>query len=459
MKKYLVFLVLVGVHLFILVRLQFTAWPEMLSFPYIVDKGFLIYKDFHHVYQPLLTLVLAYYYKLIGFSVIGLKLFTWSLVVLVDFLIFLVSKKILGRSWNSLVPLLVFVLLQPAFEGNMLWYDLMLVPFILCSVYFLFQWSEKRNLINVFLTGLFLSLGFLIKQQEILLFMPFLAYLLINRIKIKQLFVFFVGAVLPIICLIVFLLVNQNFDDYLFWTFMFPFYWLPRIPGYKVLPLLKEWEVLIVMVVVPAFGIFYFLKRKGENFVLTFLFVIFVLEVVLSFPRFSFFHLQPALATFAIICGYLLSSKKSVIVFLSVTSLLFIGIYRWKLVAREFNHLTRFYGDEETHLAQRVDMVTSPNDKIYLLGPNAVVYVLANRIPPKPWIENYVWHFEIPGMQEKVISGWEHDPPKVIFWTPPEPGSWYDLGTYQPKKIADWIKMNYIHKEDTKSGVGVWYLK
>ena len=65
----------------------------MLSFPYVIDKGFIIYKDFHHVYQPLLTFILLGIYKIFGFNIVALKAFTYILIAIIDFALFSTVKN------------------------------------------------------------------------------------------------------------------------------------------------------------------------------------------------------------------------------------------------------------------------------------------------------------------------------------------------------------------------------
>jgi len=143
-------IVLIALHIFVLFNLQFTAWPEMLSFPYVIDKGFLIFKDFHHVYQPLLTFILLGVYKVFGFNILSLKIFTYVLFGLVDLMIFLNVKKITGKNNIALIALGIYVLLQPVFDGNMLWYDIGVILPVLLSIYFVNT--------NLFLSGLFVAI-------------------------------------------------------------------------------------------------------------------------------------------------------------------------------------------------------------------------------------------------------------------------------------------------------------
>jgi hypothetical protein len=51
---------------------------------------------------------------------------------------------------------------------------------------------------------------------------------------------------------------------------------------------------------------------------------------------------------------------------------------------------------------------------------------------------------EIPGVQEEIIKRWENNKPKIVFTNNVAEGNWYDLGTYRPQKIVDWIKKEKI---------------
>ena len=87
---------------------------------------------------------------------------------------------------------------------------------------------------------------------------------------------------------------------------------------------------------------------------------------------------------------------------------------------------------------------TKPDDLIFLLGPHSGLYVLSGRLPPKPWADNFAWYLEIPGVQDEIIKRWEGKIPKVVFTNNIQEGNWYDLGTYRPKKIVDWIRNEKI---------------
>jgi len=458
MKKiYLLLFGLLGIHLLILSKFQFTAWPEMLSFPYMVDKGFLIYKDFHHVYQPLLTFILLIYYKFVGFSPESLRVFAWASILIIDFLIYFVSRLLIKNKWMSLIPVGLYVLLQPLFEGNMMWFDIAMIIPLLLSVYFVLRYTANNKWFYIFISGFFLTIGFLIKQQAVLVFIPFLLYLWTMRISFKEFVVFVVGASIPLVALLVFLLFTGNVKDYFFWTFQFPLYWLPKFPGYKILPFKRELLVIFLMVFVPLLAIIFDLLKKKIDSKKVLIYGIFLTLLISAFPRFSFFHLQPFLAFFILATASLIPQKNKFINLIVLLAIIYISVYRYRLILPELKGGIRFYGNDEIQLTQYINSNTTPNDTIYLLGPQSAIYVYSERLPPKPWIENYVWHFETPGLQEKITAGWIINPPKFIFWTPPTPGNWFDLGSYQPEKIIKYIKDNY-KKVDQQNGVNIWKL-
>ena len=76
-------------------------------------------------------------------------------------------------------------------------------------------------------------------------------------------------------------------------------------------------------------------------------------------------------------------------------------------------------------------------------------------LPPKPWIDNYIWYMEIDGMQDKIIKGFSKDKPEFIFRKPSQSGNWYSLGTYEPRKIVSFVEKNY-EKIDNIGSIEVW---
>lgn len=144
MKKIYLILILI-LHLLILSQLTFTAWPEMLTYPYLFSKGFTLYKDFILPYPPALPLILSVVFNLFGYSPYTLKIFTWVMIIIIDLLLYQVLKKITRKDGLSLGLLVVFVVWQALLDGNMLWFDIATVPFLLLALLFSLKWTEDES--------------------------------------------------------------------------------------------------------------------------------------------------------------------------------------------------------------------------------------------------------------------------------------------------------------------------
>lgn len=441
---------LILIHLFILKTITYTAWPEMFSYPYLINHDFLMYRDFAHPYVPLLSLVLAFYYKIAGLSLTSNQIFTWGLILVNDIIIFLIARKFF-KSFSALIPLAIYILLQPIFEGNMLWFDLATTPFILGSfLSFIYIKDFGRKF---FWFGFLLTITILIKQQAIILIFLTSIILLFSKETRKHFIFYILGGIIPVGFLLIILLTFGIFKDYIFWTMEFPLIWLPKFPGYSDLPTTKNIIMLLLLFGLP---IIWLIKNFLSIDIFRRIILVSILAtVVMAFPRFSYFHLQPAVAVLIIFYIFTINFKRIGAIFLIIG--ISYGLFLWKDYRPFIGvELARFYDKQDLDLAKFVKENSREDGTVYFLGPHSLVFVLAGRLPPKPWIENFVWHFEIPGMQEKQIEGFKREEYLVIFRQGPIPGKWYGLGSYQPKKIIDYIESNYEIKGRYESGIEVW---
>lgn len=466
MKIWILFLALLLIHLGILLSLQFTAWPEMFSYPFLINNRFSLYKDIALPYEPLLNLVLAQIYQLFGYSLTTLKIITWSLIILTDFVIFLTSIKLIGKKLASLIPIALYVFIQPFADGNTLWFDLATVPFIILALWcYLFL----KNFSQLFLVGFLLSLASMIKQQAAISLLFVIIYFTILEIQkitkgnycshrtikeaVKAYIPFFFGILIPLIFSLTYVAIKDIWRDYIFWTIEVPLIWYPKFPGYTRLPNLIE-TIKTILLFAP--GLILAFKKFKKTKDLIFILIIFFSVFIVAFPRFEFFRMQPAIAVYIVLLAYLwkdTSDKKKLL----IVPIIFLTLL---LIIKNSSKLflpTRFYGPQDLKIAATVASQTS--HKIYLLGLSSLIYVMSEKLPPKPWVDNYIWYMEIPGIQEKVITGMENEPPGVIFWNPPDKGNWYDLGVYQPQKITNYIKGNYQYTGDIDKGIQIWIKK
>jgi hypothetical protein len=450
MKKiHIVLFVFVVIHLFILSQIQFTAWPEMVSFPYLLNHGFITYKDMIHAYPPLLINLLAIFYKVFGYNVWVLKIFVWIGIIFSDFLIFLILQKLTKKENLVMLGVLTYILLQPILEGNMIWPDLFIVPFLLLS--YLLLLNKKY-----FWLGLSIGLAVLIKQTGVLFLAISGLYLIYER---KQIYIvkFITGILILIIPFVVMLLYQHSFMEFLNWTIIYPSRFWTKFPGYvQLVPTIRENIILLVLFVPVSFLLVKALREKKENKQFYLLLSFFILGAIGVYPRFSFFHFQTALAFFVILIFYLARSlpKKIIYGLLIIPVLVFMVNFK----SLQFGE-TRFWNESDISLAKTIQERTNPDMPIYLLGLNSNLYAFSNRLPNKPWLDNFGWYLEIPGVQEKVLNSFKNNPPVKIFWVTPQSGNWYDIGTYQPQMIANYIKNNYMKTKEIEKGVWEWARK
>lgn len=456
-KVILILLATFAIHLFLLANIEFTAWPEMFSFPYLKNNGFLLYKDMIHAYPPFLTLFLSYFFQIFGFGLTQLKGFSWSMILVNDLLIFLCLKSLTKSNTKAFSGTFFYALLQPLLQGNMLWFDTALVTPMLFALYFLLlsvQDGFRKN--SLFLVaGTFLGIAVLTKQTALIFLLVSLLFLIWNKVGFKKLVVFFAGPILLAGLLFIRLYQEEAIRGFWNWIFYYPSNYWTEFPTYVKLALTKRELTIVLLLLSPI--VFLPLKnfRKFNKSLILILFFL-VSGVIAVYPRFSFYHFQPALAAAAILAGYALKiSKKYSLLYLFGAAFL-VFLLTWPLTARAWQKETRFFGEADISLAEQIKNVEAQEGPIYLLGLHSGLYVLTQKLPPKPWVDNFGWYFEIPSVQTWVIENWEKNPPTTIYWKAPEKGNWYEPGTYQPQKITEWIKKNYTKEGEIDRDIFYW---
>src|SRR3989344_1901426 len=75
------------VHLLLLINTKFTLWPEMVVYPYLLNNGFILYRDIINPYPPLFTGFLTIFARIFGYSPLFYQILTWVVILLIDLLI------------------------------------------------------------------------------------------------------------------------------------------------------------------------------------------------------------------------------------------------------------------------------------------------------------------------------------------------------------------------------------
>ncbi|QQS38597.1 glycosyltransferase family 39 protein [Candidatus Woesebacteria bacterium] len=462
MKKTIVgLLLLISLHVFFLGSLKFTAWPEMLAYPYLFDNGFALFGDMIHPYPPMLTGMLSLWYSLWGYNVFALKLLTWIFIIFIDLYVYLIASKLTGNKHISLLALLYYVLLQPFLDGNMLWFDLAFVPFLLAGTYFgIRSLTGSARWTDFALASSFISIACLIKQTAGLFLIVFLLFIVVySRNKKAILSSFFPPFYFGFI-LLTKLSIEGSLAYFVNWVVWYPFTFWSKFPGYVQMQLRNQDILILTLLSFPVvFGVV-----KARNIIIkdrTIMLVLFFLggSFVSVYPRFSFFHFQAALCFLILLTAYFSNRSRQVRRIALISGiLLVIGIVP-RVITNDWGKETRFYGTEDVNLAHRISDVSTYGESVYLMGLPSSLYVYSKTLPPKPWVDNYGWYLEIPNVQQNTIAAWELNPPEIIIWSQPKSGNWYDLGTYQPKEITKWITVNYNESGMMDEDISIWKRK
>lgn len=417
---------------FLLIYLKFTAWPEMSLWPYLIDKGWLPYRDIAIAHTPLMLGFLALFYKIAGSGIIQLKLFTWAVIFVLDFLVYRLVKKL----WNAKVALFAlgsFAFWQLFFDGNGLWFDLFMGIFAFVSFYFL----QKKK---YFWTGIFLGLAFISKQTAIWFLLPVVYEIFVAKKKKISAFVNLVkGGGLVSVIFILILLVFKILPDFYEWAIQFGIFILPRAQGQIQLPDLRGLSISLLPFVI-FIPLFYQTKRKYLNL----LFWSFA-GLLGAYPRFEYFHFQPAIPYLAIALGIFFANlnwknkiiKTFSILYIFGSIFLFGGFFM-----RNFNEGVRFYEQDVRGVVAYVKSNTNTTDKIFIMNWWDNVYALSDREPAvDPWVPQLSWYMELPGIQEKMINNLQENKPKLILINPyTETG----LSAYIPREVYNYVTQNYF---------------
>lgn len=451
MKKTALLILFLFLHFFFLINLRFEAWPVMILYPWLMDKGFLLYRDIITPYPPLFSWCLFFFFKITGFSLLSLKILTWLFILLVDLSVFYFSLKFWKKEAIAFLSLGFFILWQPFLDGNGLWLDLGTTPFLLLSSYFLWQYLLKNSFRKLFLSGVFLALSFFIKQTAIWFYFLVLLIIILKKNHLRKFTKEFFTFTLPLVA--VFLLLSlyfsrQNiFSDFIFWCLKFPFFIMSASSAQKQLPNFRQFILTVTPFLTFSFSFFLKdLKKEKKKYYL--LLGFFLGSSLFILPRWGLFHLQPALAFAGILMGKIIysffktsSGKVKLLFFLPILLISF--VFELRFLTYNWHQEIRFFekpvNQQSTWLKNHTD---SQNLVFNLNGPD-VIYFLADRQPIKPFVENFSWFYETTDLKTRVLKSLKENQPEVIVYREPQKGPVLAVGVYQPEEIFEWLLKNY----------------
>jgi len=267
----MLFLVIASaVQVFILSNVQFTPWPEMLLWPWLINQGWVPFTDLILAHTPLLYLSLSLWYRLVGPGLIALKIFTWIYILITATALWIITIKQSGKK-SAAISLLLYFMMQTIYQGNGVWFDLALAPMSLLIYYFL---TSQR----VGMAGILFSVSFFIKQTSFWLIFPIIWQLLTTR-SVQR---FLTAAVVTSVIILSMFALIGILDDFYLWTIRVGVFSLSRSQWQSQWPTLSQ---AIVFLFLP-FVVSVFDYKLAPWIIFASLGV---------FPRWELFHFQPAL--------------------------------------------------------------------------------------------------------------------------------------------------------------------
>ncbi len=142
-------------------------------------------------FRPPLLSILFFFGFFINHSVITASLIVAFLGALSPLFVFLIGNKIYGLKTGLIAGSILTVSPFIALNSNYILTDVPVITFLAISFYLILF---KENKVCIFFSGVFLSFAILMKFTAALMIVVFLFYFLLNRFKMRDILVFFIGA-------------------------------------------------------------------------------------------------------------------------------------------------------------------------------------------------------------------------------------------------------------------------
>lgn len=390
-------------------QLQFTPWPEMLLWPWLVNHGWLPFTDLIVVHAPLLFIGLAAWYRLAGIGLLQLQIFTWGYIMLTALALWLICRRLYSSAVASLA-LGLYLALVLVYQGNGIWFDQSLAPVILIG----WNYLHRRK---AALAGIMFSTAFFLKQTAGWLLFPIIWHLARTRQfwRFSRGFLFVAGTVLAGFYLLGVL------DDFWFWAIKVGVFGLSASGWQRQFPSVPAAAAYLFLPVLAGL----FTPRLAPWIIFSSLGV---------FPRWDLFHFQPALPLIALALARGIDNHR----WLAAGTLLTLSLLLSRLAVRDWHLPPRFFDTTTLEAAQVISR--SPSPSLYVFNYWDHVYVLADRLPAtRPFAPGFPVFLEQPGIQSQLVADLQANPPWVIYH--PLEASGY--GSYRPDMIYNYLSRNF----------------
>lgn len=427
---------LVFIHILLVSKSYFFPYPEIFIDPYLVQKGFVPYREILDQHLPSLLMMPINFYTLGIKTPEAAKVFLAAIVTVNHLLIFLLVKRLSSKVVKLPVGNIFYFLLQPLFDGGVFWLDTILTPFLLASVLFLIRYLKNNNFCNLILSGFFLGLCIYIRQVYLLLFVLVVVGVYLKTKSLGKTFCFFLVCLVPTLITLSWISFNGLIKDFLFWTVEFNVNYYAAMAAK--LPKPSEFFKIFLLL----FPLLFLQLKKLRNLELATPFIFALFSVPLVFPRFELVHLQPLVPMVIVMSSLIYNSLNNKRTKLILTSYLFILLVFSLLVyKRSLGSFIYFFDPVTRETGERVNAITSKEDKIFIIGAQTIIYPIADRVPPgRVYVVPVPW--TLIAVEDRILRGLLLDPPTIIVRDQTAEVDGKKIINYA-KKINSFINENY----------------
>lgn len=445
-------------------RLTLSLGPRVILEPWLLRQGYVLYEETADLHSPLLPLLLSAVWPLFPDGLTMAKTVLVVVVSVATCLTYLAGKRDagwMGGVWAAWF----FVVWSPTFVFGKLWHEAFLTPLYSLILLSYDPAAMRRSPRSLLWLGFLGGAAIMIKQHAVVVLAALVLWNALAgrrrgrsvRAILHDTMLIGLAALLPLIAFIAYQLARAGtLRGLLYWTLGYnltgPYHEMAALR-----PMLSQVGTMAsVALLLPAALLHWMAgprQDEGAWLRLGWGLILLATSVVTAYPRFHFFHLQPALPILAWLSVQTLAAALrghgTSRTFAAGTALA-LSLY-WALTAgagyRAVLEQEEQYVYEYSNLipvAEEVLRHTAPGERIFIFPDDeatANLYYLTGALPPKPWIFTYPWYM-MDWVEEEILSHLETDPPD---WIVSFPERW-DIEDHAPR-VMDYIAKAY--RQDT----------
>lgn len=452
------------IHLWYLTRTTFVDWPEMLVYPWFLTKHLLYYRDVVLAYVPGAYYLLYSLYSMLGFTAEAERAIAYAFIFFTDCLVYVAVRKLTDSRLWAAVATAFFVLWQPVFYGNTIWYETILAPVYLIGLITMMYYLEKPDMRRAVAVGIVLAAASLIKQTAAWSVAVVCLYVWLSDRNKREGFVrAVVIGMLPVAANLAvwgYFAIMGAGREFGYWSYGFLFalshatsrYMLPPTRG-DIAYILPAFVPLILLAVS-------FRKDKAVR-----LMAVWTAALIMAgLPRWGVHRLQPALAFASVAFGVALPlfwhiRRKAAVVLMALSLLILAGTWRsFRLFVGTRDAMQpQFFGKEYRSLLDYAR--NSVGGPFFVVGNYDYLYFGLDREPAVlPWVPLFPWNAEVPGVQAQLVRALEAEQVPYVFYLPYHgTRGYYD--DYAPRELLLYLSDKYEKIAPLPAPGGILYAR